>query len=134
MLVAVDAPLGPELGHKELEDVLWDALHHGADLLEVDSQRLLGSHVRELLGLHCGPLLLDEVGALCVEDAQDAVRYVLSGLVGLMVVRDALLVVGGFELGDDPPLIRETNVMYMKPPQRPGGVKAGKVMRCRSGR
>jgi hypothetical protein len=69
-LVSVDAPLGPELGHEALEEVLRAALHHGADLLKVDPHRLLDPHTRELWGLHCVPLLLGEVRVLCVEDTR----------------------------------------------------------------
>ena len=60
--VAVDAPLGPELGHEEPEDALRAALHHGADLLEVDPHRRFGPRTSELWGLHRAPLLLSEVG------------------------------------------------------------------------
>ena len=62
---------------------------------------------------------------MCVEDIHAAVEYhVLVGVVGLAVVKVALLAVGGLKLGDDPPLLCEAGVMCTKPLQRPGDVKA----------
>ena len=104
--------------HKELEDVLWDALHHGADLLEVDPRHFLGPNARELLGLHCTPLLLDEVGVR-MGDAHDAVEHVLVGVVNLVVVCVPFLAVCGLELGDDPPLPREAGATCTTPLQCP---------------
>ena len=47
-LVALNAPLGPELGHEKLEDLLRAVVYHGTDLLELDPQRLLSPHACEL--------------------------------------------------------------------------------------
>ena len=100
-LVAIDRPLGTELGHEELEDVLGGTLHHGADLLEVDPQGLLGADAGELGGLHVAPLLLDEVGVVRVEDAHDAVEELGVGVVGLAVVGVLGDLLAGLVLGDD---------------------------------
>mmetsp|Transcript_30358 Transcript_30358/g.88766 ORF Transcript_30358/g.88766 Transcript_30358/m.88766 type:complete len:275 (+) Transcript_30358:108-932(+) len=100
-LVAVDGALGTELGHEELEDVLGGALHHGADLLEVDPEGLLGADAGELGGLHVAALLLDEVGVVGVEDADDAVEELGVGVVGLAVVGVGDDLLAGLVVGDD---------------------------------
>ena len=100
-LVAIDGALGTELGHEELEDVLGGALHHGADLLEVDPEGLLGADAGELGGLHVATLLLDEVGVVRVQDAHDAVEELGVGVVGLAVVGVGRDLLAGLVLGDD---------------------------------
>mmetsp|Transcript_28257 Transcript_28257/g.51087 ORF Transcript_28257/g.51087 Transcript_28257/m.51087 type:complete len:227 (+) Transcript_28257:275-955(+) len=110
-LITIDTPLGTQLGHEELKDVLGTALHHGADFLEVNPERLLGPDAGELRRLHGTALLLDEVGILRVQDAHDAVEHVLVGVVGLAVVHVLFLAVGRFELRDDEALFREAGVI-----------------------
>merc|ERR1719183_512139 len=100
-LVAIDGSLGTELGHEELEDVLGGTLHHGADLLEVDPEGLLGADAGELGGLHVAALLLDEVGVVGVEDADDAVEELGVGVVGLAVVGVGGDLLPGLVGGDD---------------------------------
>lgn len=58
-LVAIDGALGTKLGHEELEHMFGRTLHHGADLLEVDPERLFGTDAGELRWFHVATLLLD---------------------------------------------------------------------------
>ena len=127
-------PLGPKLGHEELDDMLQAALHHVIDLLTVYPQRLLGPLIHELWGLHCTLLLLDEVRVLRREDVHDTVEHVLVCVVGLAVIRVVLLTVGGLKIGDDPPLLCEAGVICTTPLQRPGGIEAKEQLHSRDGR
>ena len=99
-LVSVDRTLRTQFGHEELEHMLRGALHHGADFLVVDPERLLGAHTRQLGRLHRAALLLDQVGILRVQDPHHAVEHILVGVVRLAVVFVRFLPVSSLELGD----------------------------------
>ena len=112
-LVSVDRTLRTQLGHEELEHMLRGALHHGADFLVVDPERLLGAHTRQLGRLHRAALLLDQVGILCVQDPHHAVEHILVGVVGLAVVIVRFLPVSSLELSDETALHGKLRIVVL---------------------
>ncbi len=115
LLIPSNAALGPKLGHEELEEVLRTPLHHGAYLLEVDPQRLLGQDLRELRQLHCAALFLDEVRILHAEYPHGMVEHVLVGVVHLAVMHVILLAISSLVPCDESVLLGEAAICTVAP-------------------
>jgi hypothetical protein len=104
-----------KLGHQELEDMLRTPLHHGAYLLEVDPQRLLGPNLSELRQLHRAAMLLGEVRNLHVEYLHDAVENVLVGVVCIAVMHVVLLAMCNPVPCNEPALLGKADVCTIAP-------------------
>mmetsp|Transcript_121122 Transcript_121122/g.337359 ORF Transcript_121122/g.337359 Transcript_121122/m.337359 type:complete len:218 (+) Transcript_121122:91-744(+) len=85
-LVTIDGPFGSELGHEKGVDVIRTALHHGADLLEVDPQGLLAAHELKLRRLDVTLLLLHQRGVVGLQEIDNLVQELIVRVLGLSII------------------------------------------------